>query len=78
LGRVERKGNRWTKWETEIACAILDAEQSGLVSKVVNSLLEKKNTYLAGCWWLTTVILAIWEAEIRTIKEQTWSGQTLS
>jgi hypothetical protein len=34
----------------------------------MTSVLMRKD--LAGCWWLTPVILATWEAEIRRILVQ--------
>jgi hypothetical protein len=43
---------------------------------VQTPLLKKKKRDLARNWWLTPVILATWEAEIRMIKVRGQHGQT--
>jgi hypothetical protein len=35
-----------------------------------NTTLKKKNEWHTWCWWLTSVILATWEAEIGRIELQ--------
>jgi hypothetical protein len=36
-----------------------------------------KNNFVDNCWWLTPVILATWEAELRRIKVQGQSRQII-
>jgi hypothetical protein len=48
--------------------------QSGLHSKTV-SQKQKKKTQKTRHWWLTSVIPATWEADIRRIEVQGQPGQ---
>jgi hypothetical protein len=47
----------------------------GLVGNIKMGKKEKKKKTRAGCQWLTSIILATWETEIRKIEVRGQAGQ---
>jgi hypothetical protein len=54
-------------------CEVVWLEYGLYAPKCTPTFIKKRQ--LAGCWWLTPVILATWEGEIRRMEVSDQSGK---
>jgi hypothetical protein len=73
MWRWERRGASALGWPASLLCdrrarpheVFTTTHKVGGVTSPVKQEVKVKNFAQAGCWWLTSIIPATWEAEIR-------------